>query len=219
MGLLDRFRKTSPQPADSPAKPDLPAIRDYFNHAAEDEENYPSIIDPRILHVRRVLDHLGDLNGRIAADIGSGKGRFARIVKDRNPEATVIALDIAEAMLRPIASDIRPVAASMTQLPFASASIDAAYAIESLEHAVDIEGAVDELTRIVKPGGKIAIIDKNIEKWGQLDTPEWERWFDRRSINLLLGKHCRNVVQPTDIPVGEDVPADGLFLIWTAVKI
>ncbi len=92
-----------------------------------------------------MLEHLGDLNGRIAADIGSGKGRFARIVKDRNPEATVIALDIAEAMLCPIALDIRRVAASMTQLPFASASVDAAYAIESLEHAVDIEGAVDEL--------------------------------------------------------------------------
>lgn len=215
MGVLDWLRK--PQAAEPRGAPDLPAIRDYFNQAAASEEHYPSTIDPRILHVRRVLEHLGDLNGRAAADIGSGKGRFARIVKDRNPGATVIALDIAEAMLRPIASDIRRVAASMTQLPLASTSVDAAYAIESLEHAVDIEGAIAELARVVKPGGKIAIIDKNVEKWGQLKTPEWERWFDRRVMDKLLRRHCRSVISGP-ISYWDDVPADGLFLIWLGVK-
>ena len=210
MSLLDLFKKPKPQP-------DLPAIRAYFNQAAASEEHYPSAIDPRILHVRRVLDHLGDMNGRVAADVGSGKGRFARIVKDRNPGATVVALDLAEAMLRPIADDISRVAASMTQLPLASESMDAAYAIESLEHAVDIDGAVAELTRIVKPGGKIAIIDKNVEKWGQLETPAWEQWFDRRAVTRLLRRSCCDVISEP-ISYWEDVPADGLFLIWLAVK-
>lgn len=215
MGILDWLKK--PPAAVPRIAPDLPTIRDYFNSAASSEEHYPSTIDPRILHVRRVLEHLGDLNAKSVADIGSGKGRFARIVKDRNPDATVIALDIAEAMLHPIASDIRRVAASMTQLPLASASVDAAYAIESLEHAVDIEGAVAEIARVVKPGGKIAIIDKNVEKWGQLQTPEWERWFDRRTMDKLLRQYCHSVVsQP--ISYWDDVPADGLFLIWLAVK-
>lgn len=212
MSLLDLFRKPKPK-----SQPDLPAIRDYFNHAAADEENYPSVIDPRILHVRRVLDYLGDMNGRIAADIGSGKGRFARIVKDRNPGAAILALDIAEAMLRPIAPDIHRIAASMTQLPLASESVDAAYAIESLEHAVDIEGAIAEILRVVKPGGKIAIIDKNVEKWGQLDTPAWEQWFDKRAISRLLGRSCGSVISEP-ISYWDDVPADGLFLIWLAVK-
>jgi malonyl-CoA O-methyltransferase len=212
LSIFEKFRQAKPAPA-----PDLPAIRDYFNQAAANEEHYPSIIDPRILHVRRVLEHLGDMNGRIAADIGSGKGRFARILKDRNPNATVIALDIAEAMLRHIGPDIRRVVASMTQLPIAAQSVDGAYAIESLEHAVDIEGAIGELTRIVKSGGKIVIIDKNIEKWGQLETPTWERWFDRRTIIRLLEKSCRNVVSEP-ISYWEDVPADGMFLIWLATK-
>lgn len=212
MGFFDLLRKPKPG-----LTPDLPAIRDYFNHAAASEEHYPSTIDPRILHVRRVVEHLGDLNGRTAADIGSGKGRFARIVKDRSPGATVIALDIAEAMLRSVPPGIERVAASMTQLPLASASVDCAYAIESLEHAVDIEGAVAEIARIVKPGGKIAIIDKNAEKWGQLETPEWERWFDRRAMDKLLRRHCRSVISEP-ISYWEDVPADGLFLIWLAVR-
>jgi ubiquinone/menaquinone biosynthesis C-methylase UbiE len=200
-----------------PVAVDPAAIRAYFNQAAADEEHYPSTIDPRILHVKVLLEHLGDLSGKRAADIGCGKGRFARIVKEKHPTATVIALDLAEAMLARVPEGIAPVAASMTALPLATASVDAAYATESLEHAVDIEAAVAELTRIVKPGGRIAIIDKNAEAWGRLETPPWERWFGRRELERLLARHCREVSsRPTSY--WEDVAPDGLFLAWLAVK-
>jgi ubiquinone/menaquinone biosynthesis C-methylase UbiE len=211
MSFLDRLRPRKPAAAD------LATVREYFTQAAADEEHYPSTIDPRILFVQCVVDHLGDLNGRIAVDIGSGKGRFARIVKDRNPRATVIALDIAETMLQRVPADIRKVAASMTQLPLATASVDGAYAIESLEHAVDIPRAVAEFCRIVKPGGRIVIIDKNSEAWGRLETPAWERWFGRKELERLLARHCREV-SSRPISYWEDVEPDGLFLAWLAVK-
>jgi len=212
MRFLDRLLQRK-----MPVAADLATVREYFTQAAADEEHYPSTIDERILFVTSVIDHLGDLNGRIAADIGSGKGRFARIVKNRNPQATVIALDIAETMLHRVPVDISRIAASMTQLPLATASVDGAYAIESLEHAVDIEAAVAELTRIVKPGGKIAIIDKNAQKWGQLDTPAWERWFTKGELDKLLKQHCSSVTS-RPISYWEDVAPDGLFLAWFATK-
>ena len=65
----------------------------------------------------------------------------------------------------------------MTALPFPDSAFDAAYATESLEHAVEIEKAVHEMCRVVKPGGRIVIIDKNAEHWGKLETPAWEKWF------------------------------------------
>ena len=210
---MDWFWRRRPQPVQA----DTATLRAYFNEAAANEEHYPSSIDPRILFVRRVLDHLGDMNGRTVADIGSGKGRFAWLVKDRSPGAHVIALDIAEAMLRHVPAEISTIAATMTQLPIASASVDGVYAVESLEHAVDIEGAVAELARILKPGGKLAIIDKNLDKWGQLDTPAWERWFDRGEMDRLLSQHCSHV-SSGPISYWEDVPPDGLFLAWFGVK-
>jgi malonyl-CoA O-methyltransferase len=192
-------------------------VRAYFEDAASSEEHYPSSVDPRLLFVQRLLEHLGDLNGLVAADIGSGKGRFARIVKDRNPRATVVAVDIAEAMLRYVPADLGRAAATMTQLPLATGSVDGAWAIESLEHAIDIEGAVAELCRIVKPGGKIVIIDKDAKAWGRLETPAWERWFDREAMDRLLGRHCRSVTSGP-ISYWADVPPDGLFLAWFAEK-
>ncbi|MEI9813563.1 MAG: class I SAM-dependent methyltransferase [Acidobacteriota bacterium] len=213
MGLFDRFRRPQLERSDA----SISEVRAYFEDAASNEEHYPSSIDPRILFVRRLLEHLGDLSGKTAADIGSGKGRFARIVKEQNPEANVIAVDIAEAMLKHIPAGIGRAAATMTHLPLATESIDGAWAIESLEHAIDIEAAVAELTRIVKPGGKIVIIDKNADKWGQLETPSWERWFDRRGLDRLLRLHCREV-SSGPISYWEDVPPDGLFLAWFAQK-
>jgi ubiquinone/menaquinone biosynthesis C-methylase UbiE len=213
MSILDRLWPRRPPVRTA----DPAAIRAFFNEAAADEEHYPSTIDPRILHVKVVLAHLGDLNGKRVADVGCGKGRFARIVKERNPRASVVALDLAEAMLLPIPREIERVAASMTALPLATAAFDGAYATESLEHAVDIPAAVAELARIVKPGGRIAIIDKNAEAWGRLQTPEWEQWFGRKELEKLLGRHCREVTsQP--ISYWEDVEPDGLFLAWLAVK-
>lgn len=207
------FRKSAPAPAGTP----LAEIRAFFNQAAADEEHFPSSIDPRILHVKLVLDQIGDVNEKRVADLGCGKGRFARIVKERNPRASVVALDLAEAMLAGVPPEIDRVAATLTALPLKTAAFDAAYATESLEHAVDIEAAVGELCRIVKPGGRIVIIDKNRDAWGRLATPAWERWFGRREMEKLLKRHCREV-SSRPISYWEDVKPDGLFLAWTAAK-
>jgi malonyl-CoA O-methyltransferase len=213
VSLLDLLRRRPPERTPSTAS--LAEVRAYFEDAAASEEHYPSSVDPRLLFVQKLLEHLGDV--KVAADIGSGKGRFARMVKERNPQSTVVALDIAVAMLRHVPSGIERAAAAMTHLPIKTESVDGAWAIESLEHAIDIEGAVAELCRIVKPGGKIVIIDKNVKAWGRLETPAWERWFDREAMDQLLRQHCRSV-ESGPISYWSDVPPDGLFLAWFAVK-
>ncbi len=162
MRFFDRFRRLLVK---QPRTASTAELRKYFNQAASDEEHYPSTIDPRIFHVKLVLDHMGDLNGKLVADVGCGKGRFARVIKDRYPSSRVFAIDIAEAMLAHVPNGIYRAAAAMTALPLSSGSCDGAYATESLEHAVDIPKAVEELCRIVKPGGRIAIIDKDIKAW------------------------------------------------------
>ena len=192
-------------------------IIEHFNKAAADEENFPSTIDPRIYHVQLLLRYLGDLTGKRVLDLGCGKGRFARVLYQHHPQALLYGFDLAEAMLRCVPVGIERCAGSMTELPYASAAFDCVYATESLEHAVDIEKAVAEMCRVLKPGGRLVIIDKNSEQWGRLKTPHWEKWFGRKQLEQMLRKHCQTVSsQP--ISYWEDVAPDGLFLAWTAEK-
>jgi ubiquinone/menaquinone biosynthesis C-methylase UbiE len=192
-------------------------IRSSFEEAAGDEEHFPSTIDPRICHVQLIVEYLGDLAGRRVLDVGCGKGRFARILAERHPQAEVWGLDLSLAMLRFAPAAVRTCAGSMTELPFPDGAFDAAYATESLEHAVEVPAAVSEICRVVKPGGRIVIIDKNAEQWGRFETPEWEKWFHRKELERLLGRHCREV-SSRFISYWEDVPPDGLFLAWLARK-
>jgi malonyl-CoA O-methyltransferase len=150
-------------------------------------------------------------------DVDCGKGRFARILSERHPQAEIWGLDISVSMLKFAPPEVWTCAGSMTELPFADVVFDAAYATESLEHAVEIPRAVAEICRVVKPGGRIVVIDKNAEKWGRLKTPEWEKWFHRKELERLLRRHCREV-SSRFISYWDDVPPDGLFLVWLAVK-
>jgi ubiquinone/menaquinone biosynthesis C-methylase UbiE len=210
-----------PQSAAAPATaltPELRArIQASFDESSRDEEHFPATIDPRIYHVKLIREHLGPLAGKRVLDVGCGKGRFARVFHEQEPAAELWGLDISPEMLRHVPEGIHTRAGSMTELPFEDASFDAAYATESLEHAVEIERAVAEICRVVKPGGRIAVIDKNAEHWGKLETPEWERWFTRRELERMLGRHCREV-NSRFISYWEDVEPDGLFLAWLAVR-
>jgi len=192
-------------------------IRRSFDEASRDEEHFPSTIDPRIYHVKLLLEHMGDLSGRRALDVGCGKGRFARIFQERYPQAEMWGLDISEEMLRRVPAGIQTRAGSMTAQPFEDGWFDAAYATESLEHAVEIDVAVGEICRVVKPGGHIAIIDKNAEHFGKLKTPQWERWFDRKELERLLQRSCRQI-RSQYISYWEDVEPDGMFIAWLATR-
>ncbi|MBL8290753.1 MAG: class I SAM-dependent methyltransferase [Bryobacterales bacterium] len=211
--ILEKLRRSAPA-----VTPELERrIRRSFDESSADEEHFPSTIDPRIYHVQLLLRFFGSLENGRALDVGCGKGRFARVFAGEWPTARITATDISTAMLAYVQPPLQACAATMTTLPFRDGVFDAVYATESLEHAVDIERAVAEMCRVTRPGGKVAVIDKNAEHWGKLKTPEWERWFHRRELEKLLGRHCRKV-DSQFISYWEDVPPDGMFIAWLAEK-
>lgn len=192
-------------------------IRENFDQEAANEADFPSTIDPRIQHVQVLRRFFAPIENHRLLDAGCGKGRFARVLLEENPAARLTGLDISEQMLHFVPEGVGKISGLLTALPFADESFDGAYATESLEHAVDIPRAISELCRILRRGGKLAIIDKSASQWGRLKTPAWERWFDRRELEKLLARHC-HTVRSEPLSYWEDVAPDGLFFVWYAEK-
>lgn len=104
----------------------------------------------------------------------------------------------------------------MTNIAYESDRFDFVYVCEAFEHAINIRGAFKELYRIVKPGGKLVIIDKPLEKLGRLELYEWEQWIDDKDI-IRFTKECGG-----KLDIEESIPYenkdDGLFRAWIVTK-
>ena len=65
-----------------------------------------------------------------------------------------------------------------TRLGFRDATFDAALCVDSLHHVYDLDRTLDELSRVVKPGGDIVIFEPNVANpllWAMcvVDSNEW----------------------------------------------
>ncbi len=110
------------------------------------------------VRLRAVLRALGPVGGIRILDLGCGKGRFAAHLAEGGAE--VVGLDLSAAMLGR-AEGVARVLGSARRLPFGPATFDAVVAIEVLEHVGDVDPVLLEARRVLRPGGRLAIVDKN----------------------------------------------------------
>lgn len=118
----------------------------------------------------------------IIADLGAGDGSFALML---SPGARrVIAVDSSEKMLevgreqaqRSGAENVEFRQGDMEELPIDDAAVDLVFFSQSLHHAQHPARAVKEAWRILRPGGRIVILDlvrHRFEEARELYADEW----------------------------------------------
>jgi len=163
-----------------------------------------------------LLQEAGSLAGRRVLDAGCGRGAIARALLAAYPSAAIVAVDVSPEMLGHIPPAVPTRRGSIQNLPFEEGTFDVAYCVETLEHACNPEGAVDELCRVVRPGGRVLVVDKNAERKGALDIEAWESWFDRREVEVWLGNRCDDVSSRLLVHCPELGPE--LFIGWRGTR-
>ena len=71
---------------------------------------------------------------------------------------------------------------------------------------------------MVRPGGRVVIVDKNAELQGVLEVKPWEQWFRQGEVCSWLNQHCTDVSSEAMTFVGEEGPVDGLFITWAGTR-
>ncbi|WP_372716031.1 methyltransferase domain-containing protein [Immundisolibacter sp.] len=111
----------------------------------------------KALKIRTVLEEAagGSSAGRRLLDVGTGNGQIAQIL---GQTCDVISIDPRDQ--RQAAVGYRYVRAG-TALPFAGASFDLAVSNHVIEHLDDAASHLDELARVVRPGGLVYLATPN----------------------------------------------------------
>ncbi len=119
----------------------------------------------------KMIERSGIKPGMTVIDLGCGSGAFttfvARVVGE---QGRVYAIDIQSAMLqqlerklfKPENQDIRNTElreASAYELPFADESTDLVYMVTVLQEIPDRRRALQEISRVLKPGGILAVTE------------------------------------------------------------
>ncbi len=155
---------------------------------------FKAVVPTDDVRLNAVLDVLPPPDAGWILDLGCGQGRFARRLIERGYRVT--GLDLSRAMLAK-AHGMPRVLGSSRRLPFADGTFAAVVSIEVFEHLGPLERPLAEVFRVLKPGGIVAIVDKNA---GALNS-------DRPWLPALLVKRIDERrgrwMYPSDSPVRE----------------
>jgi SAM-dependent methyltransferase len=114
---------------------------------------------------RRIRELAADRPVRIL-DVGCGTGVFASKVRSAFPNAQVWGVDLVAGMLgkgrdrwNHHRENVLPVQGDSERLPFATGSFDFVTCANSFHHYPHQDRAVAEMNRVLKPGGRLLLID------------------------------------------------------------
>jgi 2-polyprenyl-6-hydroxyphenyl methylase/3-demethylubiquinone-9 3-methyltransferase len=209
------------------------------------EGRFKATVAARDVRLLALLDVLGPLPGRRILDLGCGKGRFATHLAAGGAE--VVGLDLSARMIAR-AEGLDRVLASARRLPFGPGVFDAVVAVEVLQHVSPdtIGGVLSEVARVLRPGGLVALIDRNAAafdarrpwlpklalKWIDERRGRWmypaggpvrEHWFwpgrlRRRLANSFEAARVGYLLSPDEQgwPLFRGVPRVRSMALWTA---
>ncbi len=164
-----------------------PTAQEQFDESASSTLTAIYLTPDVIAQREKVLALLAPQPGERALDIGCGPGLTTEaLALAVGVGGSVTGVDIAPPMLsiaQRRCAQLPQVSfgmADVTKLPYADASFDVALASQVYEYVENIDGALKELARVIRPGGRALLVDTDWESavWASHDDARMRRVID-----------------------------------------
>lgn len=113
--------------------------------------------------LRAVLAQLPLPRGGRVLDVACGDAVYGRWLKERDPAAQVVAMDLSrpwlQAAARQTGGDVALCQAVVGRLPFSDDTFDLVWCAQSLYSLPDVRETLREMTRVARPGGVVAVLE------------------------------------------------------------
>jgi ubiquinone/menaquinone biosynthesis C-methylase UbiE/biotin operon repressor len=150
----------------------------------------------------------------VIADLGAGEGTFSQLLARRSKK--VIAIDNSEKMVeygRELArkhgvKNLEYRKGDLEDVPIRDATVDLAFFSQALHHAQHPERAVAEASRILKPGGRIVVLDllrHSYEEARELYADLWLGFTEVEVTRFLRQAGFKNI-ETSVVHSEEDAP-------------
>jgi SAM-dependent methyltransferase len=144
-----------------------------------------------------VLDAVAEVRPGRVLEVGPGRGELAERMR-RELGCRVVAIDQSERMVELTrARGIDAAVGDVRSLPFAAGEFDAAVAAWMLYHVDDVDRALGELARVLRPGGRLVAStngrEHNRELYRLLALERRRSTFDAEDAPSLLERHFARV--------------------------
>jgi ubiquinone/menaquinone biosynthesis C-methylase UbiE/biotin operon repressor len=159
----------------------------------------------------------------IIADLGAGDGTIAQLMAERAKR--VIAIDNSEKMVefggdlakKHGITNLEYRLGDLEDVPIRTGTVDLAFLSQALHHARHPDRALGEAWRILKPGGRIAILDlnrHNFEEAREMYADLWLGFTELEMERMIKGAGFKNaetavVYKETEAPFFETVLGTG----------
>ncbi|MEV3987583.1 class I SAM-dependent methyltransferase [Streptomyces sp. NPDC049837] len=146
-------------------RPPAPGLRDFYENPAVPVASGDARSRRQALMLRHALR---DRTGATVLDVGCGDGTAAAVAATLLPGHRIVGVDWSQDALRRAAPRIGTVVRGEFGdggLPFADGAADAVLFSEVVEHLVDPDSALDELRRVLAPGGHLMLSTPNLAAW------------------------------------------------------
>lgn len=191
--------------------------------------------------VRRtsMMDALGLRTGEKVLEFGCGGGFYAyEAAQFVGPKGAVRAIDISEDQVSAARDrckefdNVEFQVANILETPFDDQQFDVTYGVQVLEYVSDLDPALAELRRVLRTGGRLAVLATNWSSvvWNSDDRDRmkrvlevWDGHAPFPNLPAILPERLRangfQVSQQIPIPIVNSVHSDNSFSRWLAPMV